>query len=272
LAAVTRSDALKLSQLTKIGTTDAGRAVYEVTDKNASLYVKGYKEYQEAYATDAVSFDEYVKQHGLMVIQNSAGELLVYIRGQYAMVGGCAKPVIYLYPTATAAVSVRVGAKVTQSDPSYPANGWINVVAQPNGTLSYEGRQYGSLFWEGTGSGSYPSIVSGVVVKHSEAIKTIREQLAQQGLNVQEIADFMAFWTDKIPASPYVRLTWLTTEQMNDLAPLTITPKPNTLIRVFLDMGGLDKPILLPLQQLSPVKRLGFTVVEWGGLTSEISH
>lgn len=271
-AAVTRSDTLKVNQLTKIGTTDAGRAVYEITDKNASLYVKAYKEYQDTYAPGAVSFDEYVKQHGLMVIQNGAGELLVYVRGQYAMGGGCAKPVIYLYPTTVTAVSVRVSAAVTQSDPFYPLNGWVNVLAQPNGALSYGGKRYTSLFWEGTGSGSYPGITSGTVVKHADAAATIRAQLAKQGLNSQEISDFMTFWSDKIPQTPYVRLTWLTTEQMNNLAPLTITPRPSTLIRVFLDMGGLDKPISLPTQQLSSVKRTGFTVVEWGGLTSEIRH
>lgn len=78
----------------------------------------------------------------------------------------------------------------------------------------------------------------------------------------------MDYWTDKIPEAPYVRLTWFTNEELNRLAPLKITPKPDTLIRVFLDMSGLEQPISLPTQSLTSVPRRGFTVVEWGGLTS----
>jgi hypothetical protein len=212
-AAVTRSEALKEGDLTQIGTTDTGRAVYEITNKNHALYTKAYSEYKESYGAEAISFDEYVKRHGLMVIKNDAGELLIYIRDQYSVGGGCAKPVVYLYPTHTTTVSVSVGADVAISDPHYTQAGWQGVVAQPSGKLSYNGMTYDSLFWEGTGHGAYPGIVAGTVVKHDNAIATIKRQLAEQGLNAKESADFIAFWQDKIPNKPYVRLTWLTTEQ-----------------------------------------------------------
>lgn len=269
-AAVTRSESLKLTDLTKVGTTDTGRAVYEITNKNHDLYVKGYQEYKDTYEASAASFDEYVTQRGLMVIQNASGELLVYVRGQYAMGGGCAKPVVYLYPTAPTTVSVRVGANVTVSDPHYPKGGWTNVLAQPDGTLTYRGAQYTSLFWEGTGYGTYPGISSGVVVKRANAVSTIRHQLLAQGLRGQEITDFLDFWADKLPTTPYIRLTWLTQAEIDTLASLNVTPKPQTVIRVFLDMGGLSKPILLQPQQLTAKPRFGFTVVEWGGLTALI--
>lgn len=271
-AAVTRSDTLKESDLTQIGATDTGRVVYEITNKSHALYTKAYSEYKNSYGADAVSFDEYVKRHGLMVIKNDAGELLVYVRDQYSVGGGCAKPVVYLYPKTTTVVSVKVGADVTVSDPIYPVNGWKNVIAQPNGQLSYNGKTYDSLFWEGTGYGTYPGIVSGTVVKRANAVATIKRQLAEQGLNTKEIADFMTFWERKIPNNPYIRLTWLSTADMNTLAPLYVSPKPDTVIRVFLDMEGFDKPLVLPAQKLTTTERRGFTVVEWGGLTSEIRH
>lgn len=266
-AAVTRADSLRDSDLVEVGKTDAGRTVYGLKDKTAALMTKAYDEYKQSW-DNPVGLDEYVANHGLVIIKNVSGEKHVYVRGQYGMSGGCAKPVVYLYPTAAQQISVKVGADVTVSDPFYPEGGWRNVWAEPNGQLTYNGVRYNSLFWEGKGYGEYSGIVSGTVVKRTDAAATIKRQLAEQGLNTRESADFMAFWESKIPNKPYIRLTWLNTAQMNTLAPLYISPKPDTVIRVFLDMEGFDTPILLPVQKLTSVARSGFTVVEWGGLTS----
>jgi hypothetical protein len=274
-AAVTRSDALKLSDLKQVGKTDTSRAVYMPKDDTAALLQKAYDEYKQAFYDDSKTPDSYadfLANHGMVIIENASHELLVYSRQQYVLVGGCAKPVVYLYPTKAEQVSVKVGANVTVSDPVYGTDGWQNVWAQPNGTLTYLGKTYSSLFWEGQGYGDYPGITSGTVVKRADAAKTMRAQLAAQGLNTKEISDFMTFWEPKIPNKPYVRLTWLTTAQMNTLAPLTVSPKPQTVIRVFLDMDGFDTPIKLPAQKLTKVERRGFTVVEWGGLTALARH
>lgn len=269
-AAVTRSDSLQDGDLVAVGKTDTGRVVYGLKDTTSALMTKAYTEYKEAFPDNPVSLSDYVANHGLLVIKNTAGERLVYVRGQYGMSGGCAKPVVYLYPTTAEQVSVKVGATVTVSDPLYTADGWKNVWAEPNGMLTYNGKQYDSLFWEGKGYGDYPGITSGTVVKRTDAAATIKRQLAEQGLNTKETTDFMAYWQDKIPNKPYVRLTWLNTAQMNTLAPLSISPKPDTVIRVFLDMEGFDTLVQLPVQNLTSTFRHGFTVVEWGGLTSEI--
>lgn len=271
-AAVTRADSLQDSDLVAVGKTDAGRVVYGLKDATSALMTKAYGEYKQVNPDSAVSLTDYIANHGLVIIKNAAGERLVYVRGQYAMNGGCAKPVVYLYPTAATNVTVQVGAKVTVSAPHYAVDGWRNVLAQPSGKLSYEGKNYESLFWEGTGYGEYPGITTGTIVKKADVVQTMKRQLAEQGLNAKEITDFVTFWQDKIPSKPYVRLTWLNTAQMDTLAPLYITPKPDTVIRVFLDMEGFDEPVQLPAQKLTSTFRHGFTVVEWGGLTAEIRH
>ena len=46
---------------------------------------------------------------------------------------------------------------------------------------------------------------------------------------------------------------------------LNVTPKPDTLIRIFLSIKKLDSPIEIKEQKLEHVERKGFTVVEWGG-------
>ncbi len=270
IASATRVDNLSDDQLRQIGQTGQGNAVYELINRQADLYQKAYKEYKDSYDSSAViAFDEYINNHGLMIIKNKQGEKLVYVRGSYAPTYGCAKPVIYLYPEVKTKVSVVVGADVTISDPLYPVNGWRDVLAYPNGSLVYQGAKYDSLFWEGNGHGRYPAITSGTVVKQSDALATIQNQLVKLGLNTKEISDFMDFWGDKIPDSPYIRLTWFNTDELNRLAPLKITPKPDTLIRVFLDMSGLERPISIQSQELVSTPRRGFTVVEWGGLTTQ---
>ncbi len=270
---VTRADKLTESDLTIIGKTSGDRAVYRPTDLNSDLYRKAYEEYSIGRVDGVVTFDGYVANHGLVIIKNAKGELLVYIRQSYAPEMGCAKPVIYLYPTSKTKVDVKVGANVTISEPTYPASsGWQDVWAEPSGKLTYRGQVYDSLFWEGTGFGRYPNITSGTVVKRADAPATIRRQLADLGLNQKEAADFMSYWETKIPDAPYVRLTWFNTEQLNNLAPLKIVPQPDTLIRVFLDMAGFQAKIDIPEQKLSKTSRQGFTVVEWGGLTNNLGN
>lgn len=271
-APVTRSETLRDSDLIRVGVTDTGRTVYAIKDSNHALVRKAYDEYKNMNSDRAVSFDEFLKAHALLIIKNASNEPLVYVRYRYAAVEACAKPVIYLYPTQTTTVSVVVGADVKQSEPLYPVEGWHGVVAHPNGDLQYGGLSYSSLFWEGQGLGAYPGISSGTIVKKADALPTIRRQLAAQGLQGREIDDFMAFWTDKIPSKPYIRLTWLTPKQIEFLAPLRINPQPETVIRVFLDMDGYDKPLKLAPQKLTSTSREGFTVVEWGGLTAEVRH
>ena len=85
-------------------------------------------------------------------------------------------------------------------------------------------------------------------------------------MSAKESADFLDFWSDKLPKTPYVRLTWFTTKQMDELAPLFVSPRPDSVIRIFLDFQGYQTKISLPAQKLSAIPRTGFTVIEWGGL------
>lgn len=260
------------SDLIVAGKTSSGQSVYELPTGNGlvnELYQKDYAngEGVDDAALKNLSLQQFTNKHAYFVAEDAWGDWIIYLRADLFVRGGCAKPVVYLYPVTTTSVKVAVGAQVTKSEPLYPDTGWQNVIAQPNGSLTYKGRQYGSLFWEGYGNGDYPTITSGTVVNRSDAPSVIRKQLLQQGLNTKETEDFMAYWTSLIPTDPYVRISWLTKNQIDRLAPLTITPVPQSVIRVFLDMEGLSKPITIPAQVLiTPRARSGFTAVEWGGL------
>ena len=54
-------------------------------------------------------------------------------------------------------------------------------------------------------------------------------------------------------------------EGTTDSAPLTVTPRPDSVLRVSMAYRPLAAPIVVPPQELTPFVRRGFTLVEWGG-------
>jgi len=181
--------------------------------------------------------------------------------------GEMAKPVIYLYPEKDMSVSVVVKPKngISISIPPY-LNGW-NVTAKPDGTIinSADGKIYPYLFWE---SSNYEpkEITEGFVVRTLDLGRFFKEKLATLGLTVNEIHDFTEYWIPLLNKKQYYLISFYTKKTIDSMAPLTITPAPQTVIRVFFDSKPLDAPIKITPQQLTPKQRVGFTVVEWGGM------
>lgn len=267
------AQAVNASKLVQVGTSKAGQKIYQLPS-TAPLVSELYNEDYAKGANDEPQFQnltlqQFLDKHAYFIVQNGFNEYVVFQRSDMFLRGGCGKPVVYLYPTTPTEVSVSVGADIVKSVPHYESNGWQNVLAQPSGRLSFEGQTYDSLYWEGYGHGAYPDITFGTVVKSANAVPTIKSQLTAQGFNAKETADFLAYWQPKLPTTPYVRLSWLGTAAMNQLAPLSVNPAPQTVIRTFLDFEGLQNPVTLSAQTFRAPARQGFTVVEWGGLLRE---
>jgi len=190
----------------------------------------------------------------------------------YVHQGGMAekgKPVIYLYPTKKTNVSVKVEPKggVTVSIPEYK-NGW-KVTALPDGTITDKKTKenYPYLFWESNDYTQTTDTSEGFVVETAKLEEFFNEKLEILGLNKKEIADFNEFWIAEInkETKPYTFITFYSSQKINEEAPLTISPKPDSIIRVYFEHIGLDAPIETKEQQLTPAARSGFAVVEWGG-------
>lgn len=174
------------------------------------------------------------------------------------------KPVIYLYPETITDCTVTVDySPFTYTYPTYN-DGW-EVTAYPDGRLinKADGTEHYYLFWEG-GARPIWDFESGFVVKGSETESFLREKLAYLGLTPREYNDFITYWVPKMQNSPY-NLIMFADEQYEELAPLTVTPEPDSIVRVHMVYLPLEKPIDIPEQQLTPMERTGFTVVEWGG-------
>lgn len=176
-----------------------------------------------------------------------------------------AKPIIYIYPEKETEVNVKLDYKgtFTATYPKYPENGWT-VTAKPDGTLTDKsGRLYYSLFWEGVTDKSF-TMNEGKVVKRDDTAEFLENSLKTLGLNFKEANEFIIYWLPELEKNPYNLIHFSTTEY-EELAKLTVTPKPDTVIRVFMVFKALDKPVEVKEQKLVPKSRKGFTVVEWGG-------
>ena len=166
------------------------------------------------------------------------------------------KPMIYLYPEKEEIVTVTLGnpSYLTNTYPSYEDN-WM-VMAYPDGTLKNisTGREYYGLYWEGSHHTAYVHD-TGFIVKGENALSFLEEKLSILGLTDREANEFIVYWLPKLQES----------EEINSYMPLTITPTPDSIIRIQMDYLPLTQPIPIKEQQLVPAKREGFQVVEWGG-------
>lgn len=181
-----------------------------------------------------------------------------------------AKPVIYLYPEQETKVNVQLtfNGTLTSTYPTLPPEGWT-VTAQPDGTLTdEEGRSYRYLFWEGVADVDWKQD-SGFLVKAEDAREFLEQSLTQLGLNELEQNDFITYWLPKLEKNGESFVTFAA-EQYTDNAVLTVTPKPDSVLRVQMLISKVDDSNRaafqkLPEQELPHFEREGFVLVEWGG-------
>lgn len=184
---------------------------------------------------------------------------------EYRFLGDYAKPVIYLYPEKETEVSVRVELPEGELTCTYPdyGDGW-NVTALPDGTIyDKDGNEYYCLYWEGKGSVILEG-GSGWCVAGKDSAAFLREKLLEIGLTAREANEFIIYWLPELQKSAYNVIT-LHTEDYARSVPLTVSPTPDSVIRVFMTFGPCDEFVEIPPQVLPHYERKGFTLVEWGG-------
>ena len=176
------------------------------------------------------------------------------------------KPVIYLYPEETMDISVHLNLKNSKFTTIYPKfndeNTW-NVRAKPNGDILMNGKIYPYLFWEAE-SYNAQNTNEGFIVSEDNAEEFLEEKLNILGLNEKEKTDFITFWLPVLLKNK-LSLCSFQIEKFFENMELNITPKPDSIIRIFLTIKKLDTPINVKEQKLVSVERKGYTVVEWGG-------
>ena len=175
------------------------------------------------------------------------------------------KPVIYLYPEQMQEITVKLdyNGRLTDTIPAYK-NGW-KVTAWPDGRLrnQSDGQEYPYLFWEGEDRTKY-DMSKGFVIPGNETETFLRKKLALMGLIPKEYEEFIQYWMPRMKKNPYNLITFQT-DAYEVTAGLSISPQPDSLLRVFMVYTPLSHPVQVEESVTVPFERKGFTVVEWGG-------
>ena len=183
-----------------------------------------------------------------------------------ACVGCGGKPVIYLYPTETTEVSVKVDidGMFTSTYPAYN-DGWT-VTAKPDGTLTdANGREYYCLFWEALLPAGKMNFDEGWCVAGKDTAAFLEKTLKEIGLTDKEANEFIIYWLPRMEHNAY-NLISFQTDAYEDVARLDISPAPDSVLRVFMTWKPVAMYREMDPQTFAPFVREGFTVVEWGAM------
>ncbi|MDP3741590.1 MAG: four helix bundle protein [bacterium] len=266
------------TRLKQIGTAANGESVFGLSDPNDQALQDIYNNKQTmAYLPEdgtwptmsqsKYTYEEFLALYPLLYWKDPLDRWIEFRNRKTATVAEMCKPVIYLYPEAikNVRVSVAPNGGFTYTEPAY-RDGW-NVIATPGGRIFdlSSSKVYDYLFWEGIGL-SYPQQEEGFVVKQEDLKIFLDETLAKLGLEGKEIDDFEEYWLARLVDKPFYKISFVSKASFDQIAPLTVSGDPDTIIRVMMTASGLDQFEEIPEQFLGkkPVRH-GFVVVEWGG-------
>lgn len=175
------------------------------------------------------------------------------------------KPVLYLYPEQEEKVTVTFEhpENLLTTYPKYKSE-W-KVTAEPDGSL-YDGNEkyYYALYWD---EKNIPKekFEEGFFVTKENAIEFLETTLTQIGLIPREQNEFIMYWLPILEQNEKSIVNYTLTEERQEENELMITPKPDSLLRVAINIKKVDKKVNIKEQKLPHFTREGFTAVEWGG-------
>lgn len=177
------------------------------------------------------------------------------------------KPIIYFYPITKQEIKVELDyqGEIIADYPTYDKNikGW-EIIAYPDGKIinKIDNKEYSYLFWEGLPSKSIDwDFSTGFIIKGEEIKEFLQQTLSKIGLTPKEYNEFIVYWYPKMKDNKY-NLIHFADKQYTEIAPLIITPKPDSILRVFMVFKPLSEEIAIKPQEIKTFERKGFTVIE----------
>lgn len=183
------------------------------------------------------------------------------------VIGGYAKPVLYLYPEKTTKVTVNFE-KEENLTTTYPKfNDQWEMTVSPNGDMyDKAGKYYYGLYWEEDQNHTV-DFKEGFYVTKDNAIEFLEEKLTYIGLNDKERNEFIMYWLPIIEKNEHNLIYFELTEERDSFNKLQISPKPDSMLRIAIHVKKVNGPKKIKEQKLTSFERKGFTAVEWGGIS-----
>ncbi len=212
------------------------------------------------------NYDEFVENMPLFFYKDPFWRNVMFLSWSLSEPSACwAKPVIYLYPKQKTDIKVSLDwdFKNLITYPKYlkiwdvESDEFSNIVDKKTGI------KYDYLFWEDLLKYKVPD--EGFVIEKWKLDSFFDEKLAYLWLNSKEINEFKKYWLPQMQKNNFYFINFLNTKQMDKIAPITINPKPDNILRVFMNFKWLDDFIEFKEQKLERFNRKWFYVVEWGG-------
>ncbi len=176
------------------------------------------------------------------------------------------KPAVYLYSDVPVDLSIKVN-PAGQFDFTYPnhgTTGW-QVHVDDKG-LTCNGTSYDYLFWDAKQSQMDFNYNLGFVIKGEETVAFLEDKLSAMGLNDREKQDFIAFWGPKLVKNDYNYLHFIMNEAYAEsIGSIESSVEIESSLRLFMAYKPLSAPVPVLEQEIEEFKRVGFTLVEWGG-------
>ncbi|MCI5054907.1 MAG: hypothetical protein MRY83_02295 [Flavobacteriales bacterium] len=177
------------------------------------------------------------------------------------------KPVIYLYTEQATPVNISLDFKgdLGFTYPKY--EGKWSFMAHPNGKLEFETFEHSYLFWDGQ-INQLPEFdpSTGFILSKSEVLPFLETSLVRMGFNSNEKEDFITYWGPELSQFDNVFLHFMCNSEYDQLAKLTIDPKPDTQQRIFMFWCPIrSEQLQVTPQNLPKFSRNGFHLLEWGG-------
>ena len=187
----------------------------------------------------------------------------------------CEKPVLYAYNPIDLdlLVNLKPTGKLKFTYPQISeANSW-EVKLKNNHFIDQKGNEYPYLFWDSEQKEIHilksENNLNGAILAKENVVTYLDSVLSEVGFNSQEKTDFITYWGPRLVQTEFCFVQFQTQHECLQFADYEISPKPANFNRFYILFSGFEyfpTNFSVTSQKLTPFKRYGFNLLEWGGV------